>query len=289
MSNKPWSVLDLQPQASVQDIRRAYARKLKTLRPDEDAVGFQALIEARDLALLIAEASANSASAGDQAGLPDATVSAAAVNEPGRDTQRLLVQGIDRKVRPAADVSDEPEPPRDPEIVEAEADLVRLANSSNIYFDLDGWDALLSKLGHLSTAERERLEPSIIGSFWNIMRRSQGRPQLPEVPADPKDRQLITLYDEEFGWSLSDGKIYQTLGKFAADQFKWRLSQIWAEQRPDHDFGRRGLFLRAERRAAMQRLAPRRALWDPRLLLLLALLLLAILPKILNDLGSLMR
>jgi hypothetical protein len=48
---QPWTVLDVAPDADAATIRRAYAKQLKAIRPDEDAAGFQALVEARDAML----------------------------------------------------------------------------------------------------------------------------------------------------------------------------------------------------------------------------------------------
>jgi hypothetical protein len=46
-----WTVLGIAPTADVAAIRRAYARRLKLTRPDEDPEGFQHLLRARDAAL----------------------------------------------------------------------------------------------------------------------------------------------------------------------------------------------------------------------------------------------
>lgn len=47
----PFEILGIEPTTSDSDIKRAYARKLKVTRPDEDPAGFQALHEAREAAL----------------------------------------------------------------------------------------------------------------------------------------------------------------------------------------------------------------------------------------------
>ena len=52
MSDDCWTVLDIAATRDEREIRRAYARQLKRFRPDEDPVGFQRLVEARDEALL---------------------------------------------------------------------------------------------------------------------------------------------------------------------------------------------------------------------------------------------
>lgn len=51
MSGSPWAILGLAPDAGVADVRRAYARLLRTHRPDEDAAAFQRLHEAYERAL----------------------------------------------------------------------------------------------------------------------------------------------------------------------------------------------------------------------------------------------
>ncbi len=47
----PWTLLGIAPTADAAAIRRAYARKLKLTRPDEDPEGFQRLVQERDAAL----------------------------------------------------------------------------------------------------------------------------------------------------------------------------------------------------------------------------------------------
>lgn len=51
MSAWPFSVLEVAADASERDIKRAYARKLKTVHPEDDPAGFQALREAYEAAL----------------------------------------------------------------------------------------------------------------------------------------------------------------------------------------------------------------------------------------------
>ena|GEM_PF-2674121 len=51
MTEYPWNILGIEPTADELAIRRAYARKLKQFRPDEDPEGFANLVRAREHAL----------------------------------------------------------------------------------------------------------------------------------------------------------------------------------------------------------------------------------------------
>ena len=46
MSTTPWDILGIGDDADAKAIKRAYARALKSTRPDEDPIGFQRLNDA---------------------------------------------------------------------------------------------------------------------------------------------------------------------------------------------------------------------------------------------------
>ena len=113
MSGYPWSVLGLEAPAGEREIRSAYARRLKSVRPDTDPQGFQKLVEARGYALEFARSRAADTSAqdgecDDEDHQPDAA---------GRDT----IQGTVPQVAPPAD------PPTEPPIVVPAPVLLGLA------------------------------------------------------------------------------------------------------------------------------------------------------------------
>jgi len=47
----PWALLGIAPTRQAHEIKRAYAARLKTVRPDDDPAGFQALRQAYEWAL----------------------------------------------------------------------------------------------------------------------------------------------------------------------------------------------------------------------------------------------
>ena len=54
----PWALLGIAPTRQARDIKRAYAARLKTVRPDDDPAGFQALRQAYEWALARCEGQA---------------------------------------------------------------------------------------------------------------------------------------------------------------------------------------------------------------------------------------
>jgi hypothetical protein len=60
-NKSPWALLGIAPGAGTAEIRRAYAKRLKEIRPDGDAQEFQGLVDARDQALRLASGSTASA------------------------------------------------------------------------------------------------------------------------------------------------------------------------------------------------------------------------------------
>lgn len=64
-ADEVWATLQIDPAADEMQVQRAYARRVKVCRPDEDPVAFQKLVEARDAALAILRRGPHSDDAAD--------------------------------------------------------------------------------------------------------------------------------------------------------------------------------------------------------------------------------
>ncbi|PDT37778.1 hypothetical protein CO671_06465 [Rhizobium sp. M10] len=106
MTETCWTLLQIAPTEDENDIRRAYARRLRDFRPDEDPEGFQRLVGAKDAAL-------NWASA-QPAALPALTVEAREDSERNADLALLTRTDAaeDEKTIPVA--SDQVDPGEEP-------------------------------------------------------------------------------------------------------------------------------------------------------------------------------
>lgn len=258
--NDPWSVLEITPGADASTVRKAYAKKLKVVQPDENPTEFQALVEARDRALLLIEIRSHQWTP-PEAIPPNQRTDPIAEIEPPVVADSVLPMTPQRRLDDAAasehiEAICSDDKPEKIDFDALKAQLKKLHNMSSVYVDLDGWNGFLAQIVNLPTHMREELEPGIIDSFCNLTQYCERISSFPYVPRDPKDRELILAYDEEFGWSTNDRKVYEVIGRERGDQFKWRLSQIWAEQRPQHDLGRRGLARRAEQATAIRSAPP---------------------------------
>jgi len=95
----PWSKLEIDPTRDQKAIRKAYAAKLKVTRPDDDPKGFQALVEARDSALM----ASRWILAEETNGLHDASVGVADHSSlAGRETEVVQAPGDDAEPPDAA-------------------------------------------------------------------------------------------------------------------------------------------------------------------------------------------
>lgn len=113
------ALLELTASTTEADVRRAYARRLKDFRPDEDPEGFQRLVRARDAALAWARSSAKTVAAPPRAGLNGLPPKPVQVASPPAAEERAPEPEAPREAsgRAPAQAREEETPPSAPENV----------------------------------------------------------------------------------------------------------------------------------------------------------------------------
>lgn len=240
MTDSAWRLLGLEPTRDASAIRRAYARRLKLTRPDEDAEGFQALLTARERAL--AEARRLPAEASQEAEDPDVTagqgegVAGTASPDPGpaddlaappepplpRDADAaasapeapaLLVRDLDPP--PARPDPASPDPAPDapiPLVIDiapleagpAEWNEARALESDLPPFLRDGPDSLtpwLARARRLPARPRAVAEAALLRALFGLWRSPDGRLTAKRVEAT---RPAILRAAPVFGWPRED-------------------------------------------------------------------------------------
>jgi hypothetical protein len=213
-----WSLLGVAPGATTAEIKRAYARRLREIRPDEDAEAFQFLVEARDVALQFASDAHKSERAAQALGWK---VSEFVGNDAPHPERELVIQPLiadARRERKAAHAALEAS--TEPQVLEK---LQRTLASDT----LKGWQDVVTSAGQLTQARRAALEPQIIewlGSF--------AAEESPNLASWPPDKwvffDLVAALEAEYGWRGNDRAIHAVLDEQAARDFIRLLK--WAQR-----------------------------------------------------------
>src|SRR5262245_41840827 len=167
-----WSVLGVAPGATTADIKRAYARRLREIRPDEDAEGFQLLVEARDLALQFASGAARSERPSQSLGW---TVSELVETDSPQPERQPILKSRSAGVVPSPVAVTSAERESEPQLL---ACLEHTLASDT----LEGWQAVVIAAGQFSHARRAALEPQIIE--WLSFHSAQEDPNLASWPPE---------------------------------------------------------------------------------------------------------
>jgi hypothetical protein len=264
----PWSVLGIAPTSEGAEIRRAYARRLRTVRPDEDPAAFQALVEARDLALNLAKqvppqepsaaperrtepvrsaAIVTTVSFSFEAQPPapppspappppvqqaqspnPAPTPAPAPSQPPAPNQRTLAPRPQPRL-PAP-------PPASPQsVVEAAQVMFQTAR-------LEAWPEVLRQIGELPQSGRSAVETrllAMVAKYAKDKRSELSRAR--RVREQEAFFELLAALNAEFGWRERDRVIYASLGTVDADNFVSLLDRArrdsWPEPTPSGPAG----------------------------------------------------
>jgi hypothetical protein len=207
----PWTVLGIAASASVAEIRRAYAKRLKEIRPDDDAEGFQRLVEARDLALQLASGAHHEA---------PLTVEMF-VNTVDTTRDGIVSLELPRPKRAAnplnpsaADASPEMSAPT----AQPTEDALGALHAALSADGLAGWQAVVRSMSALPHQQRAAMEARIIEGLSAFAANESSN-----LAAWPPDKwaffDLVAALDEEFGWRESDRALYEVLDEQATHDF----------------------------------------------------------------------
>jgi hypothetical protein len=222
-----WSLLSVAPGATRSEIKRAYARLLKEIRPDEDPEGFQLLVEARDQALQFASDARESER-------PARTLGRTISEVVGNDSPQPEPQPVFQKrtARTGLTVTlASVETLTEPQLLDR---LQRTLASDT----LKGWQTVVTAAGQLTLARRVALEPQIIE--WLSSFAAQESPNLASWPPSKwVFFDLVAALEAEYGWCGNDRAIHVALDEHAAQDFirllKWaqRAASIRTAARTD--------------------------------------------------------
>ncbi len=222
----PWNILELSDEyADERAVRAAYARKLKQCRPDEDPEGFQLLLQARNHALLCLrsmDSVHDDACVWKDAG--DGRTEKCGNNSIGQDgncNTALPDFGTEPDNGPNFEVKPGNGQERFPRRYFEE----KLEEMSNPFLDIwqlsywhDFFDALNSA-GYHCRQDIEWLLIRQVGSRLFESSPPAGCHTSPDEPGQDTVQNVLSLLDDEFGWTENDQKIYRVLGHDEADLF----------------------------------------------------------------------
>ena len=237
MAGFPWSELGLDGPADERGIRRAYAARLKIVRPDVDAAAFQRLVQARDAALRAIEQPAVRSP-------PPAKPTLIEIERPAESrpppstppSPRPVIADIDppkplpllmdpnpspRLAEPGAGKAT-PEPAT-PETVAQLLSAFLDAWTSNL--PLPAVAPILRLLMEQSIVAREKLESEALRAATMLL---DGGLMEQATPAARQQmaRSLILGLDADYAWTSSDRRLYAMLPQAKADQIARQLRAL---------------------------------------------------------------
>lgn len=252
MAGLPWSELGLDGPADERTIRRAYAARLKIVRPDLDPAGFQRLVQARDAALRALEQAApwplpqpapppdlvpkrERATPQSRTPQPDSPADTDRPDDtppdempPPLDIERAAGSELPPAARqpPATEPGATP-PPNEPAIVDqpqaaAGPETVSMLLSAFV----EAWRQgqvlppvapILKGLGEQSLVARQKLEIEALRAVAGLLDKSLFEGKMAEARRLAA-RSLILGLDDEYGWASSDRRLQEMMPRAAADQ-----------------------------------------------------------------------
>ena len=243
--NNPWQQLGIAFTTDEGAIRRAYAKRLREARPDEDPEAFQRLVEARDRALWLArhelEVARWEVSADDDE--PDAgPLDAVQIEEASAATAPLTIEQSE-PVGPPSEAAGRGRDDTDrAAILELLDTVLRQSSDAGLPPWLDrrassadaaaphetteaDWREIAGRVARLSMTERAVIQPDLIKRL-SAYASGQAAAFGAWPPASWPFFDLVAELDAEFGWRQQDRIIHLYLLRADADRFMALLA--WA-------------------------------------------------------------
>jgi hypothetical protein len=220
-SGNPWQQLGIAPTTDEAAIRQAYAKRLRDVRPDENPEGFQRLVEARDLALSLAQDDVNEdIQRWEFAAAPAVELHGFAQVEDA--SARPAPPTID----PLGTVVGSREAPEWIAVLDLLDAVLRKPSDA-------GWQPIADRIARLPIEDRTAVQPEVI---LRLSRYANDQPPefgdwLDWSPADWPYFDLVAQLDAEFGWSEQDRIVHEILPRGEANRFLSLLA--WARNVTD--------------------------------------------------------
>jgi hypothetical protein len=218
MATYPWTVLGISKTTDEGIIKSAYARKLKLTRPDDDPIAFQALVEARDIAIRRARSAMTKKKVSSIRVVPAVkeTQERDNVSAMADDRKPILITETPpkRAKKPKIIRLDDHGHPtiKSREIVKAISSYLVEGSESTAYEKVD--DALAS-LRTLPIDEKISMEAKLLRAVETNLSVRENRParEFPDNAVyDDLCRLIIVILNEVYDWTQNDRRVRGQLG-----------------------------------------------------------------------------
>jgi hypothetical protein len=237
-----WHQLGIAPTVDESTIRRAYAKRLRQVRPDDDPAGFQRLVEARDRALQLAQQRAGGNAArwrlpedGDAEPSPPPAVEPAApplpppvrpVAPPSPPPVRPATPPPVRTVAPPSPPAARPVAPAENRPADERTAVLDLLDNELRMLSDDApaasqarradWRPIIDRIARLSMADRAAIQPDLIRRLSACRIKRPASPYWPASNKRPRDLSLPFA-----DWPPEYWPFFDLVAQLAAE-FGWR-------------------------------------------------------------------
>jgi hypothetical protein len=213
----PWSVLEIDATDDKKTVLKAYAVKLKVTRPEDNAAGFQRLVEARNEALELIKYGVAARDFDEDE----------AEHAPNSETQEEIDENNDSAFETEIDNEGELNGDIRPEstVSKIAAAVESIFTNTGSSLVSDEVEDVLNQIAQLTIADRNALEFEIIYLLSEHMQQIWTEIQLGNSQTAGSKRSFIRSLDDEYDWTHNDARLAQ-LGYDSSGEFVDRMRSI---------------------------------------------------------------